>query len=110
MDSFDGFWQAYPRKTAKGAARIAYIKALKKAHWQILLTAAQDLANQKGRENKYTPHASTWLNQERWEDELIQENASISKSEANRLNFLNKWNNPEQLSLEGVTNEPQRSI
>lgn len=110
MEKFDEFWMIYPRKTAKGAARVAYLKALKKTDHLSLITAACALAEQSGRENKFTPHASTWLNQERWEDELIVEVQSISKAERNRLDFLKRWDNLEQLSIEGVCNDAQRSI
>lgn len=110
IPSFDEFWKIYPRKTAKGAARVAYFKALTKTTHLTLMCAASELADHIGREDKFTPHASTWLNQERWEDELINEPRPISNAERNRLDFLKRWNNLEQLSIEGISNDTQRSF
>lgn len=68
---FDAFWAAYPRRVAKGAARAAYAKSAKKASPAELLRALDEQkAHGFGRDLVYTPHAATWLNQERWLDEL----------------------------------------
>jgi len=71
---FDLFWQLYPRKASKKAARKAWadikpddvlfstiMTALNAAarHWQI-----------QGVALKHIPHPSTWLNEERWDDEF----------------------------------------
>lgn len=67
---FEEFWRAYPRKTAKDAARKAWRKLAPDADLQALL--AEALQRQAGWEQwrrGVIPHASTWLNQRRWEDE-----------------------------------------
>ncbi len=69
---FQKFWDAYPRKIGKGAA----LKAWKKAHppaMAVILNAIED--QKKSRQwmkddGQYIPHPSTWINQERWEDEV----------------------------------------
>jgi hypothetical protein len=66
--SFDTFWTAYPRKTAKGAATAAWVKALKKTTAEVLIKAAESYRDDPNREDGFTAHASTWLNQERWLD------------------------------------------
>ena len=72
---FDEFWMLYPRKVAKASAR----KAWKKLTEEQQLLAAKSISNHcqywKAKETAldYIPHASTWLNQERWEDELVIE-------------------------------------
>ena len=66
--SFDDFWTAYPRKTAKGAAVAAWVKAIKKATAEEIIKAAQAYRDDVNREEGFTAHASTWLNQERWLD------------------------------------------
>jgi hypothetical protein len=72
---FDEFWMLYPRKVAKASAR----KAWKKLTETQQLEAAKAIANHcqywKAKETtlEFIPHAATWLNQERWEDELIIE-------------------------------------
>ncbi len=65
---FDAFWQAYPRKVAKAAARKAYAKALRLTDHATILEGLE--AYKRGKPD-YCDwcHASTWLNGERWEDE-----------------------------------------
>ena len=62
---FDEFWTQYPKKVAKGGARKAYEKALK-------LTTHEDIMAGLARYNpnpQYICNPTTWLNQERWNDE-----------------------------------------
>lgn len=71
---FDLFWEAYPRKEGKGAARKSFEKAIKKGVTVDMLIDAvnrQRCGAQWTKDNgQYIPHPATWLNQERWEDEL----------------------------------------
>lgn len=67
--SFDLFWAAYPRKVGKGAARTAFVRALKKATYDEIMEGLQRFVNDKTLDMKYCPHPTTWLNQERWADE-----------------------------------------
>lgn len=67
---FDDFWNAYPKKRGKDAARKAWRKAkppldavLKALEWQ---TASADWTKDNG---QFIPHPSTYLNQGRWQDE-----------------------------------------
>ena len=71
--SFDEFWERYPRKIGKAAARKAFQKASLKA-WQneIMFGLSQQMASLTAREAQYIPHPATWLNQERWNDEPEQ--------------------------------------
>jgi hypothetical protein len=65
---FELFWKEYPRHTSKDKA----MKAWKVAGVD-LQTALKAVAVQKqGKQWKdnIIPHASTWLNQKRWEDEI----------------------------------------
>lgn len=67
---FEDFWRVYPKKVGKGQARIAFRSALKKATKDELISAAQAFAQQHAATDKqFIPHASTWLNGERWLDE-----------------------------------------
>lgn len=70
---FDLFWQAYPKKVGKEAARKAFSRV--KAPLESLLTAIerQKCGNQWTKENgRFVPNPATWLNQGRWEDEVAQ--------------------------------------
>ena len=82
--TFEEFWIAYPRKAGKGAARIAFLKALKKATYEEILAGVDRLANDPNLDLQYCPHASTWLNQERWTDEPLPNQQSKITSKANR--------------------------
>lgn len=71
-DRFEEFWDAYPRKTSKKAARTAWSKATKKASPDELISEARrwsGLWTNAGVEKQFIPHPSTWLNGERWTDE-----------------------------------------
>ena len=70
---FEDFWQVYPKKVGKGQARIAFRSAIKKATKDELISSAQVFAQQHAATDKqFVPHASTWLNGERWLDESNQ--------------------------------------
>ncbi|TDB83414.1 hypothetical protein E1264_28460 [Actinomadura sp. KC216] len=72
-DRFPEFWDAYPRRIAKGAARKAWAKAIKNgADPEEIIWGARRYATDPRRTTadiRYTAHASTWLNAERWTDE-----------------------------------------
>jgi hypothetical protein len=68
--NFDKFWNAYPRKEAKGAARRAWTKAITKTNVERIIAAAENYATRsRGQEPRFIAHASTWLNSERWDDQ-----------------------------------------
>jgi hypothetical protein len=68
-DHFSVFWEEYPRKIGKGQARKAFAAALRKTDIDTILTALRK-HKKHWHEPKFIPHPSTWLNGERWEDEL----------------------------------------
>lgn len=71
---FTAFWDAYPRKTAKGQARTAWRTALHRAPAAAIVAAAAAFAvTVRGRDSRYIPHPATWLNGERWADDEQQE-------------------------------------
>lgn len=69
---FDEFWSLYPPRTGsnpKKAARAKFRTALRKVGWAQLRRAVELYArSREGEDPRFTPMASTWLNQERWED------------------------------------------
>lgn len=72
---FEQWWTQWPRKIAKQAALASYRKARTKKHIPaelLLTTAADQIAAWRaaGREQDKIPHATTWLNQGRWDDEV----------------------------------------
>lgn len=71
---FNEFWTAYPRKVSKPAARKAFDKVKPDDELlKTMLTAIekQKLSDQWTKDNgQYIPHPATWLNNQRWLDEL----------------------------------------
>lgn len=69
---FARFWDAYPRKEAKGAARKAWDKAVCKIDADSIIGAAKRYRDDPDRRTslpKFTAHPATWLNGERWADQ-----------------------------------------
>jgi hypothetical protein len=71
-DAFARFWQAYPRRVAKDAAKRAFAAAIKRgADAETLIAGARRYAiERQGQDHKYTKHPATWLNGGCWQDEL----------------------------------------
>jgi hypothetical protein len=67
-EAFSVFWSAYPRRIAKGAARKAFDKAIKKTTLETMLNAIKAYIQHKPERIDFK-HPSTWLNQECWDDE-----------------------------------------
>jgi len=87
---FQAFWHAYPRRIGKGAARTAFKRALSFASSDDIIQGAIHYSKhceEMGTENQYIPHPSTWLNGERWDDDLESEKKETKKT-AGWLNEL----------------------
>jgi hypothetical protein len=67
--AFEAFWDAYPRKVGKKAASAAFDKARKVASLQTICQAAARYRDDPNRDDAYTAHPTTWLNEGRWEDQ-----------------------------------------
>lgn len=73
-ERFDQFWHMYPRKIGKGAARKAFARInpddelLKRMITAVVKQSKTTDWTKEG--GQYIPHPTTWLNQERWEDEV----------------------------------------
>jgi hypothetical protein len=81
---FDDFWKAYPRKTNKGFARKVFEKL--KVDDAMLTKMIQAIYVQnknvwKDKDQQYIPHPSTWLNGERWEDDISSFGKPVSAAE-----------------------------
>jgi hypothetical protein len=72
---FDEFWSAYPRKVAKAVARKAFARLTEQQQLDACKAIDEHCLYWKTKETEleFIPHASTWLNAERWEDELVIE-------------------------------------
>lgn len=84
---FSDFWSDYPVKVGKAAAKTKF-KAKCKNHKTFLaiingLIEYNNLWSMIGKTDAFIanpPHPTTWLNQERWNDEIVVPSETISKS------------------------------
>jgi hypothetical protein len=73
-ESFDLFWSAYPKKVGKKKAESCWAKI--RPDTNLLANILNSLDRQKKSPQwtkdggQFIPHAATWLNQERWNDEV----------------------------------------
>ena len=78
---FETFWALYPRKVNKRVAQRKF-EALKKDEQQQALEALPNHIaywKSKNTEMEFVPHASTWLSQYRFEDEIVIEEPKVNK-------------------------------
>jgi hypothetical protein len=78
---FETFWALYPRKVSKRVAQRKF-EALKKDEQQQALEALPNHIaywKSKDTEMEYIPHASTWIGQFRFEDEIVIEEPKVNK-------------------------------
>ena len=76
---FEQFWDAYPRRKAKGNAAKAFAKARKKVELEPLLKAVAVYATQMtGKDAQFIAYPATWLNAECWLDETPQSGSGPS--------------------------------
>lgn len=93
---FNRFWEVYPRKIGKQAARKAFDK-VPASVWDKLVPAveAQKNGTQWRREGgRYIPNPATWLNQGRWDDEVQTAPVSREAQElADSYRMMQEWAN-----------------
>jgi len=74
LDAFDAFWEAYPKKASKGAARKAWMQIQPDS--ELLTKMLTSLERAKTCHDwtkdggQYIPYPATWLRAEGWEDEV----------------------------------------
>lgn len=83
---FDKWYSHYPKKVGKAAAQAAFRKVIKTEPLDKLIDAVElhKTSAQWTRDNgQFIPNPSTWLNQRRWEDEVVV--AATEETTAQRL-------------------------
>jgi hypothetical protein len=93
--SFDEFWGLYPNKTNKKGAKVRFDKLTKSQKEKIEQHLPYFISNKPFKEYNY-PHATTYLNQERYNDEVINNNQTL-KTHNNGITELTaeiRFNNP----------------
>ena len=79
LDSFDTFWNLYPKKVAKADALKAWKQVLKKKTADEMIGLTKAYSESKLPDMTYIPYPASWLNKELYESVEIQENKPLQK-------------------------------
>jgi hypothetical protein len=93
--SFDELWAMYPRKIAKRVAQKSFERLTQTEQAQALEAMPNHINYWKAQDTQlaYIPHLATWLNQYRFEDEIV-----IEAPKANKRPEL-PWYSSEELTI-----------
>ena len=105
-NEFERFWKLYPRRIGKRAAQTSFEKAIKKVDAEVIFNAIENYINSgKLPEMQYIPFPATWLNQERWHDDIsaiatTQNNTTTAADIIRRSAEMQGWTANVPLELE----------
>lgn len=68
IETFNTFWNLYPRRVNKHQAKKCFFKLNSKDYEKVIYATKVFSQEQSNTEERFIPHASTWLNQKRYED------------------------------------------
>jgi hypothetical protein len=82
---FDEFWKAYPRKEAKKTALRSFERCMKAGLKleDMLIGIENHKKTEQWQNPKYIPLPATWINNERWKDEVMVSDPSKQKTGPN---------------------------
>jgi len=88
LSEFERFWEIYPKKTDKGAARRAFTTAIRKADVELIITKAKAYAGDPNLPQKqFIKYPASWLNAEAWNNPPLPERKKTD------LKALEEWAN-----------------
>ena len=88
LSEFERFWEIYPKKTDKGAARRAFTTAIRKADVELIITKAKAYAEDPNLPQKqFIKYPASWLNAEAWN------NPPLPERKKTNLKALEEWAN-----------------
>ena len=79
-ENFDAFWSAYPRKEAKAKAEQLWAQKHCDKHAAVIMQHVEEMKMSRQWQEGFVPHASTYLNQRRWED-AVDSGSSMDDSQ-----------------------------
>lgn len=89
---FERFWEVYPKKTDKGAARRAFTRAVKKVDVELIIEKARAYAEDPNLpEKRFVKYPGSWLNAEAWDNGPLPERKE-SKPKADQK-AIEEWLN-----------------
>lgn len=83
--AFDIFWEAYPRHTDKAVSKRRFLNLDVKLHPKIMAALEVQKKTKQWQDKDFIPQASSWLNRERWEDEITSKLVDPLEVEAKEL-------------------------
>lgn len=90
---FAEFWDVVPKRVGRGAAERSWRKAVEDGHDPDEIIRAMEmyarLVRAQGTERQFIVHPSTWLNQQRWLDEGVEDD--IATVERRKLEPDDEW-------------------
>ena len=88
LEEFKTIWAIYPKKVGTGKAEQAYLKARGKVGFDVILISISNFIEiYKNQETRFIPFFATWLNQERWRDELTDTQFK-AMSQEDQMNWI----------------------
>lgn len=97
---FKSFWSVWPKRVGRGDAERAWKKAVEKESPEVIIQAACDYARSPYKpERQFIPLPATWLNGERWCDDLPQAPDVVTKAQKN-LSTVDYFEAVERLAVE----------
>lgn len=93
VPTFDTFWAIWPKREAKKDALRAWAKLRPDQQTAAIkaLPAHVQRWRSEGRARNHIPHPATWLNGERWEDELGEIFPQQSRAQPQRTATADRW-------------------
>ena len=92
-ERFELFWKEYPRKVNKFKTEEWFNKNnLTDEQFNLIITKLKkykDTTDWKKDNGKYIPYPTTWLNQKRWEDDVVS--ISESNNPNNVIKYSDEW-------------------
>jgi hypothetical protein len=107
---FDLFWENYPIKVGKQAARKAWDKATQQEQPDVIIRGAIQYATDPNRHPSFTAHASTWLNAARWNDPLLPPRVlSLDEKRAAELEISREKTRKERMEYQNWKIEQEKA-
>lgn len=89
---FDRFWDLYPIKKVKKPARDIWLRKIDPALGELIIQDVEKRKSDRQWVEGYIPNATTYLNQERWNDEIII-HSTRANLDGSQLRKVGKYEN-----------------
>ena len=111
---FETAWESYPRKEAKGFARMAWFKLLRSGQLPSLQELLSAIARSSASESwqkeqgRFIPQMANWLRGQRWLDSSLPVSPCVPAPDPRVRQFMRQKEEQEQLELSRQCREKER--